>query len=112
MGPIERPPDTRLARPVSLDDIPPLVVLVGKHAKDHRRIDDLREVGAVIIIASSLDAVHAWLPAALSGQPEEEPPHVVIQVDHLEVDLTERRARWREIPLDLTEHELEILAGG
>jgi DNA-binding response OmpR family regulator len=64
----------------------------------------------VIVIARSAATVDAWLPRELLARVEHKPPHVVITVNKLEVDLTERRAWWSDQPLDLTEHELNMLA--
>jgi two-component system response regulator MtrA len=90
--------------------LPPLVILVGEAARDDDRIHQLLDAGSVIVIARSAATVDAWLPRELLERVEHEPPHVVITVNKLEVDLTERRARWFDQPLDLTEHELGMLA--
>jgi DNA-binding response OmpR family regulator len=90
--------------------LPPLVILVGEAARDDDRIHQLLDAGSVIVIARSAATVDAWLPRELLERVEHEPPHVVITVNKLEVDLTERRARWFDQLLDLTEHELGMLA--
>jgi two-component system, OmpR family, response regulator MtrA len=89
--------------------LPPLVILVGEAATDHYRIHQLLDAGSVIVIARSAATVDAWLPRELLERVEHKPPHVVISVNKLEVNLTERRARWSGHPLDLTEHELNML---
>jgi DNA-binding response OmpR family regulator len=94
----------------ALQDAPAFVVLVGEAASDHRRIDELREAGTLVILASSPDMVRAWLPDALAEQRDSVASHVVVRVDDLEVDLTEQRARWRGRNLALTHHDLQILA--
>jgi two-component system response regulator MtrA len=90
--------------------LPPLVILVGEAARDHQRIDQLLDAGSVIVIAPSSEIVDAWLQRELLGRRQHEPPHVVISVNKLEIDLTERRARWSDQSLALSEHELQILA--
>lgn len=90
--------------------LPPLVILVGEAARDHQRIDQLLDAGSVIVVAPSAETVDAWLRRGLLDRKQHEPPHVVISVNRLEIDLTERRARWTDQPLDLSEHELNMLA--
>lgn len=109
-GPVGRgasngvPPEPGPVRP------PPLVVLTGHEARDPVGVSAYLDAGAVLVIASTADAVRAWLPGALSGTERRETPHVVVRVGHLEVDLTEQRARWLDRRLDLSSHELRLLA--
>jgi two-component system response regulator MtrA len=90
--------------------LPPLVLLVGEAARDHHRIDQLLDVGSVIVIAPSAETADAWLRRGLLERKTHEPPHVVIRVNNLEIDLTERRARWTDQSLALSDHELTMLA--
>jgi two-component system, OmpR family, response regulator MtrA len=90
--------------------LPPFVILVGEAARDQHRINELLDAESVIVIAPSIEAVRTWLPSGLPDWIEHEPPHVVISVNNLEIDLTERIARWSGQRLDLTQYELHLLA--
>ncbi len=89
---------------------PCLVVLTGAEGRNPTRVSALLDAGAVIVIASNTDAVRAWLPGALIGAGRPEVPHVVVRVSHLELDLTEQRARWLGKALHMSQHELRLLA--
>jgi DNA-binding response OmpR family regulator len=84
-------------------------VLVGEEWKDLRRIEALLQAGAVVVIAQGAETVRAWLPVALAQGQARDAPHVLVRASDLEIDLTERKARWQGKPLDLTERELDIL---
>lgn len=89
---------------------PPLIVLVGDQGKDPSRITGLLEIGAVIVVAPDIEAVRRWLPSALLGGQKPELPHIIVRVSQLEIDLTERQVRWLDRVLDLSDHELRLLA--
>jgi DNA-binding response OmpR family regulator len=89
---------------------PPLVILVGRDARDHRRIDELLDAGSFVLLTPTTETIVASLPAEISGRVEAEPPHVLIRANKLQIDLTERRAWWSGQLLDLTEYELKLLA--
>lgn len=88
----------------------PLVVLTGSSPRDPREMADLLEAGAVIVMASHSGAIRAWLPGALLGADRLTLPHIVVRVSHLEVDLTEQKARWLDKALEVSPHELRLLA--
>jgi two-component system response regulator MtrA len=90
--------------------ISPLVVLIGDEGRDPSRISELLDMGAVIVVAPDMGAVRGWLPGALLGGQKPELPHVIVRVSHIEIDLTEREARWLDRVLDLSDHELRLLA--
>jgi DNA-binding winged helix-turn-helix (wHTH) protein len=75
---------------------------------DPTLISALQESGAIIVIAANKDAVRTWLPGALLGRVEL--PHVIVRVGHLEVDLTEHRSKWRGRRVEMSHHELKLLA--
>ncbi|MGH9890789.1 MAG: winged helix-turn-helix domain-containing protein [bacterium] len=89
---------------------PPLVVLIGDDGKDPSRIAELLDTGALIVVAPDIGAVRGWLPGALLGGQKPDLPHVIVRVSHLEIDLTELQARWLDRVLDLSDHELRLLA--
>lgn len=97
------------SRTVALSRSPPLVLLVGEEAKDHGRIDDLIDRGCLVVLAPSLEIARVWLPQALGLGSERDLPRVILRVDHLEIDLTERRVRWFGTPVALTDHEFQLL---
>jgi two-component system, OmpR family, response regulator MtrA len=86
------------------------VILVGEAARDQQRIGRLLDAGSLVLLAPSIETFAVSLPPEAIPQIEAEPPHVLIRVNNLELDLTERRARWSGKSLDLTEYELNILA--
>jgi two-component system response regulator MtrA len=88
---------------------PPLVVLIGEMTKDRHRIEDLLNVGSVVVLACDADAVRLWLPQALGLQEGLGLPRVVLRVDHLEIDLTERHVRWKGSLIHVTDLEFELL---
>jgi two-component system response regulator MtrA len=90
--------------------LPPFVILVGEAARDHQRIDQLLDTGSVIVLGPTGESVDAWLRRGLLARNKHQLPHVLIRVNQLQIDLTERRARWADKPLALTEHELDMLA--
>lgn len=96
--------------PAPTEQLPPLVVLLGEAARNHDRIDQLLDAGAVIVIAPSEGTVGKWLPRAITDRVARERPRALVKVNGLEIDLAERSARWRDRPLHLTPHELSILA--
>lgn len=97
------------SRTAALSRSPPLVLLIGEETKDHPRIDDLVDRGSLVVLAPSLEIARLWLPQALGLRSERDLPRVILRVDHLEIDLTERRVRWFGTPLDLTDHEFQLL---
>jgi DNA-binding response OmpR family regulator len=82
--------------------------LVGEAARDQQRISRLLDAGSLILLAPSIEKVAASLPPEVLREAAAEVPHVLITVNNLELDLTERRARWSGQLLDLT--ELNLLA--
>lgn len=62
-----------------------------------------------MVLAPDIDAVRSWFPGAVSLR-EEPLPHVILRVNHLELDLTARGVRWGDRRLDLTAHEFDLLA--
>lgn len=94
-----------VAPPVS----PPLVVLIGETLRDPLRIGELLAAGAVIVLAPNLEAGRRWLAGALDGAAEAARRHAVVRLGHLEIDLTEQRARWLDASFDLTRQEFQIL---
>jgi two-component system, OmpR family, response regulator MtrA len=99
------------AVPEQAGPVPPLVLLVGEAARDHERVAALLASGSVVVAADDAAAVRTWFPDLLRPRPVVEPdPHVVIRVDELEIDITARRVRHAGRPIDLTEHEIQILA--
>jgi DNA-binding response OmpR family regulator len=89
---------------------PPLVILVGRDARDHRRVDELLDSGSFVLLVPTAETMAASLPADIFQRDEAEVPHVLIRANKLEIDLTERRAWWSGQLLDLTEYELKLLA--
>ena len=89
---------------------PSLVVLTGDAARNPARISALLDADAIIVIASSPDAIRAWLPGALLGGETPDLAHAIVRVSHLEVDPTEQRARWLDKELAVTPYELRLLA--
>jgi two-component system response regulator MtrA len=86
------------------------VVLVGDIATEPDRIAQLLASGAVIVLARDASFVRAWLPGMIANHPERHRPHLLVRADKLKIDLTEQRAWWAGKLLELTEHELHILA--
>jgi two-component system, OmpR family, response regulator MtrA len=91
--------------------VPPLVLLVGDAARDHRRVAALLASGSVVVAADDPAAVRAWFPDLLRPREVSQPaPRAVIRVEELEIDITARRVRHAGQPIDLTEHEIQLLA--
>jgi DNA-binding response OmpR family regulator len=88
---------------------PELVVLARGARPDDSPINQLLRRDAVIVLAPSLEALRRWLLHALVEEQQGDSSHNVVTVSDLSIDLTERRARWKDRELDLTERELEIL---
>lgn len=86
------------------------MILVGDEGRDPTRIGEHIDTGAVVVVAPDIEAVRSWLPGALVGEERLDLPHAILRVSDLEIDLTEHRARWLNRVLDLSEHELGLLA--
>jgi two-component system, OmpR family, response regulator MtrA len=92
----------------SVSGPPPIVVVVGERTRDFARIGQLIDSGYLVILANDRGVIRQWLPEILGG-PEPE-PQGVIRKGNLEIDLAKLRVRWMGRPVQLTRHELEILA--
>jgi two-component system response regulator MtrA len=96
--------------PLESVQAPPLVVLTGEEGRNPARVSALLDAGAVVVLATSPHAIRAWFPGAFHDARTPEDPRVLVRVSHLEIDLTEQRARWLDRRLDLSAHELRLLA--
>jgi two-component system response regulator MtrA len=88
---------------------PPVVVLARETSKVFQVLQSLLDAGAILVVACDRESADA----VLNGTPVEvsEPNgRRVVRRGDLEVDLVRYRAQWSGTPLDLTSHELEILA--
>lgn len=87
-------------------DAVPVVILVGEAGKDEKRIAQLVGQRAIIVLASTAEALRP-----LIGHPvRDDVGRSRLQVDQLCVDLAEHSVRWRDAALRLSEQEIQMLA--
>lgn len=91
-------------RPLASGPRPPLVMLMGEASVDIDRIRQLLNVGAVILIAPTAEAVKAW---NIVLHDFENPSFTL---DKLRIDMEAHEASWNDVPLPLTEQEFRLLS--
>ncbi|HEY8453605.1 MAG: winged helix-turn-helix domain-containing protein [Micromonosporaceae bacterium] len=95
----------------AVGEVPVVVGIALDHGR-RRRLASLLDGVGVVMFARDLATARSMLgrQADLAGRVHDAPASPVVRAGDLEIDRVRCRARWRGVPLELTQRERELLA--